>query len=266
MYSIKSYFGSVSTGIALALLAVTPGLATDRSSDTSANTQEQVQASKVEDTSLKLSNSPPPRTNPGGTVSGGRRDPLACPQDASMPKTDSGLIALSPTTKPGTTLAERPSFLVYVPKTSAKTAEFSLRDHNGRGVYRTSLALANTSGIISLRLPAQAPPLKVGEPYTWSFAVVCNPNNRLNDRFVTGMVQRIEFDPTRLRQIQQTPLKERVALYQQADVWYDTLAALFELQHTQPKDSSIQAIWDQLLQAGGVSVMLDKKLSQQNSQ
>ena len=210
------------------------------------------------------SDAPPPRKNPGGTVSGGRREPIACPQDTGMPRTNSGLIAFSPATKPGTTLVERPSFLVYVPKTSAKTAEFSLRDENGRGVYRTTLNLTNTSGIIRLSLPAQAPPLNVGEQYTWSFAIICNPNNRLNDRFVTGMVQRSEFDPTRLRQIQETPLKKRVALYQQADVWYDTLVALFELQQTQPNDLSIRAVWNEFLQSGGVNATLDKKLSQQN--
>lgn len=208
-------------------------------------------------TQLAQSNVPPPRRNPGSSVSGGRRDPIACPQDASMPRTDSGLIALSPATKLGTTLAERPSFLVYVPETSASTAEFSLRDYNGRGIYRTTLALSNRSGIVSLSLPTQVPPLEVGEQYTWSFAIICDPNHRLNDRFVTGMVQRIEFDPARLRQIQQTSLRDQVSSYQEADVWYDTLTALFELHHTQPNDSSIHAIWDELLQSGGVSVMLN---------
>ena len=216
-------------------------------------------------TQLAQSNSPPPRKNPGSSVPGGRRDSIVCPQDANMPKTDSGLIALSPTTKPGTTLAERPSFLVYVPKTNAKTAEFSLRESSGRGVYRTKLALTNTSSIVSLNLPVQVPPLKVGENYTWFFSVICDPNRRLNDRFVTGMVQRIEFDPTRLRQIQQAPLRDRVSLYQKADVWYDTLAVLFELQSIQPNDSSINTIWNEFLQSGGVNVRLDKMLSQQES-
>jgi hypothetical protein len=208
-------------------------------------------------TQLAQSNVPPPRRNPGSSVSGGRRDPIACPQDSTMPRTDSGLIALSPTTKPGTTLAQRPSFLVYVPETSARTAEFSLRDYNGRGVYRTTLALSNRSGIVSLSLPAEAPPLEVGEQYTWSFAIICDPNRRLNDRFITGMVQRIAFDPARLHQIEQTSLREQVSLYQEADVWYDTLAALFKLHHTQQNDPSINAIWDEFLQSGGVSVMLD---------
>lgn len=259
MVSLKLRSCGISVGLAVAALAlqsrslwggIAPGVASEIG---------------LQPAHLAQSTSPPPRKNPGSSVSGGRRDPMVCPQDASMPRTDSGLIALSPTTKPGTTLAERPSFLVYVPKTNAKTAEFSLRDSKGRGVYRTTLALTNMSGILSLNLPVQAPPLKVGEQYTWAFAVICDPNRRLNDRFVTGMVRRIEFDSARLGQIQQTPLRARVALYQKADAWYDTLTALLELQRTQPNDPSIQAMWDEFLQAGGVSVMLNQPSSQQHS-
>ncbi|MBD2074254.1 DUF928 domain-containing protein [Phormidium sp. FACHB-592] len=274
MYLKKAYLGLVSTGITITLLAIAPSMAVAiaariSSSDTSPTHKFALISSSKSgwgDQIIQLaqSGSPPPRKNPGSSVSGGRRDPIVCPQDVNMPKTDSGLIALSPTTKPGTALAERPSFLVYVPKTNAKTAEFSLRDAKGRGVYRTTLALSDTSGILSLSLPAQAPPLKVGEQYTWFFAIVCDPNRRLSDRFVTGMVQRIEFDPVRLGQIQQAPLREQVALYQKADAWYDTLAALLELQRTQPNDSSIHTLWNKFLQAGGVSVMLNKQSSQQN--
>lgn len=277
MFSLKFRFCCVPLGVVLTALAIVPGVAGQIiPQHVLADTlvplnQEKIQpflASPPKEgwadqiTQLAQSNSPPPRKNPGGTVSGGRRDPIVCPQDASMPRTDSGLIALSPIKKPGTTLAERPSFLVYVPKTNARTAEFSLRDPKGRGVYRTTFNLTNTAGIVSLSLPAQVPPLKVGEQYTWSFAVICDPNRRLSDRFVTGMVRRIEFDSASLGQIQRAPLREQVSLYQKADAWYDTLAALFELQRTQPNDPSINAIWDEFLQAGGVNAMLNKQLGQ----
>lgn len=206
---------------------------------------------------LKQSNPPPPPKNPDSSAPGGRRNPPACPQDAGVATTGSLLTALSPTTKPGLTLAERPTFLVYVPKTSAENAEFSLRSRNGRGVYRTTVALTNTPNIISITLPAEATSLEVGKQYTWSFAVICNPGDRVEDRFVTGTVQRTELDPTRLRQIQQSPLKERVSLYQTADAWYDALAVLFELQRTQPNDPSIRVMWREFLQSGGVDAMID---------
>lgn len=211
---------------------------------------------------LAQSNPPPPRRNPDRSSPGGRRDPANCAQDPVPVATSPMLTALSPTTKPGLTVAEHPTFLVYVPKTSAKNAEFSLRSRDDRGVYRTTVALTNTPNLISLTLPAQTPPLTVGQPYTWSFAIICNPSDRLDDRFVTGMVQRIELDSTRLRQIQQAPPKEQVTLYQKANAWYDTLTVLYQLRRGQSGDPSISTAWRELLQSGGVDTMIDSNSEQ----
>ena len=218
---------------------------------------------QVKDTKLAQSNPPPPPTNPGSSSAGGRRDPANCPQDTGAAASPL-LTALSPTAKPGFTLVERPTFLVYVPKTSARNAEFSLRRRSGQGAYRTTVALTHTPDLIRITLPTQASPLEVGEPYTWSFAIICNPNDRLDDRFVTGTVQRITLDPTRLRQVQQASPREQVALYQKADVWYDALAVLYQLKHSQLNDPGISTTWRELLQAGGVDTMIDSNSEKEN--
>ncbi|PZV09012.1 MAG: hypothetical protein DCF22_19205 [Leptolyngbya sp.] len=249
MLDLKFLLHNIPVGIALVLeLAIAPGIA-------SPAPPQSFLASRS--TILAQSNPPPPPKNPGRSSAGGRRDPSNCPQDTEAAPNSPLLTALSPTTKPGLTLAERPTFLVYVPKTSAKNAEFSLRSRDGRGVYRTTVALTNTPNLVNLTLPAQTPPLAVGQIYTWSFAIICNPNDRLNDRFVTGTVQRIALDPTRLRQIQQASPKEQVMLYQQADVWYDALALLFELKRSPVNDPSSSSTWRELLQAGGVDTLID---------
>lgn len=266
MRGIKSLRYPMPAGIALALLAMTPGMTVSASPDsliTKTNIRPQPQFAKLEESKLKQS-VPPPRKNPSGSSAGGRRDPLACPQDAATATADSGLVALSPPTQSDATVAEQPTFFVYVPNTSAKRAEFSLRDRNGNGIYRTTLALNNSPGLVRLRLPAQVPPLDVNRQYLWSFAVICNPDDRMDDRFVTGTVQRITLDSTRLRQIQQAPPKEQVLLYQQAGLWYDALAVLYELQRTQPNDASINKIWHEFLRSSGIDVTIDDKLSQKN--
>lgn len=206
---------------------------------------------------LAQSNPPPPPTNPGSSSAGGRRDRSNCPQDMEA-ATRPLLTALSPTTKPGFAVAERPTFLIYVPKTSAKNAEFSLRDRMGKGVYRTMVALTTTPNLISITLPAQTTPLEVGKLYTWSFAIICNPDDRLDDRFVTGMVQRIELNAAQLRKIQQASPREQVALYQKADAWYDAIAVLYQLKRSRTSDSSINTIWRELLQLGGVDAISDE--------
>lgn len=215
-------------------------------------------AAAVQSAERKQSNPPPPPTNPGSSAAGGRRDPAACPQDAVAPTPSPLLTALSPTTQAGLTLAERPTFLVYVPKTSAENAEFSLRTRSGQGVYRTTIALTNAPGIISITLPAQATPLEMGKDYTWMFAVICNTADRLEDRFVMGTVQRIQLDPTRLHQIEQTPARQRIELYQQAGVWYDALALLLQLKRSQPDDLTLNTAWHELLQSGGIDTLISK--------
>lgn len=192
---------------------------------------------------------PPPPNNPDETRGGGTRDEGRCPQDA---KTSQPLTALSPFTKLGLTLAERPTFLAYVPQTTAQTAEFSLFDQNNQGIYQTTFALTNTPGIVSFSLPPNAPPLEIAKNYTWSFAMICDPKNRLQDQFVRGRIRRTELDSALMNQIEKAAPKERVSLYRSADVWYEAVFTLFELQRSQPNDSSVSVAWKELLNSGGL--------------
>ncbi|MEP0884037.1 DUF928 domain-containing protein [Trichocoleus sp. ST-U3] len=193
---------------------------------------------------------PPPPNNPDETTGGGTRDGGRCPQDAIT--SEPPLTALSPVTEPGLTVAERPTFLAYVPQTTAQTAEFSLFDQNNQGVYQTTFALTNTSGIVSFSLPPNAPPLEIGKDYTWSFAMICDPKKRLQDQFVRGRIRRTELDSTMMNQIEKAAPKERASLYRSADVWYEAVFTLFELQRSQPNDSSMTVAWKELLNSGGL--------------
>lgn len=265
MLDIKILLHRIPVGIALALeLAIVNTTVAIAPSAAIALNQGGKPSIQVRNIQLAQSNPPPPPTNPDSSAAGGRRDPSACPQDVGTAPTTSLLTALSPTTQSGLTTAETPTFLVYVPKTTAENAEFSLRSQTGEGVYRTTIALTTTPNLISITLPAQATSLEVGKSYIWSFAIICNPGDRLDDRFVTGMVQRIELEPDRLRQIQQAPLEEQAVLYQKANVWYDALAILFKLKRSQPTDPGINTAWRELLQAGGVDTMIDSNLEREN--
>ena len=259
MSNIKKspYNSPMSIALALGLAIVHTTVAIAPSTATNFQGTGKPSIATVQDRQLAQSNPPPPPSNPGSSSAGGRRDPSHCPQDPVAPPNSPLLTALSPTIQPGLTLAEHPTFLVYVPKTSAKNAEFSLRSRDGRGVYRTMVALTNTPDLISIPLLARATPLELGKPYLWSFAIICTPNDRLNDRFVTGRVQRIALDPTRLQQIQRASLKEQVVLYQKAGLWYDALALLFQLKRSQPNDPSLGTAWRELLQAQGVNPLID---------
>lgn len=200
---------------------------------------------------------PPPPNNPDETRGGGTRDEGRCPQDA---KTSQPLTALSPVTETGLTVAERPTFLAYVPKTIAQTAEFSLFDQNNQGIYQTTFALTNTPGIVSFSLPPNAPPLEIGKDYTWSFAMICDPKKRLQDQFVRGRIRRTQLDSALMNQIEKATPEERVSLYRSAGVWYEAVFTLFNLQHSQPDDLSVSAAWKELLNSGGLNSLATEPL------
>jgi hypothetical protein len=255
LYSMPPPFSPMVLAIAIAWgWAIAPSMARDRPYPLAQRVVPKLAQKPVQRTQ---SNPPPPPANPGSSAAGGRRNPAACPQDASAQDARPLLTALSPLDKSGMTLAEHPTFLVYLPKTSAQNAEFSLRLPNGSGVYRTIVPLPATAQLIRVTLPAASPSLVVGQSYTWSFAVICNPRDRLDDRFVTATVQRLAIAPTRHHQIQQASPKAQVALYQQADAWYDALATLFELKRTQPQDPDLDTPWQELLRSGGVDAMFE---------
>ncbi|NJO42037.1 MAG: DUF928 domain-containing protein [Cyanobacteria bacterium RU_5_0] len=198
---------------------------------------------------------PPPPTNPDTTTGGGRRDRGDCPQDAATAMPDSLLTALSPTTEPGLTIADRPTVLVYVPQTSAQIAEFSLLDQENNGIYQTTFNLTGTPDIIRFSLPSDAPPLEIGKNYTWYFALICNPENRLQDQFVTGQIQRTELDSALMQQIEQAPTGDRLSLYRlyrSHNIWYEALSVLVELRESQPDNPNLEAAWRELLQSGGL--------------
>ncbi|HEY9623636.1 MAG TPA: DUF928 domain-containing protein [Crinalium sp.] len=192
----------------------------------------------------------PPR-NPTSSSAGGRRDGTTCLQDAATSTGEPSLTALSPTLKPGLTLSPHPTFLIYVPPTSAQTAEFSLRTSQDQGVYRTTILLNHTPSIVSISLPADSPPLAIGSTYTWSFNLICNPNDRIEDLFSVGSIQRIQSNPIQTQSLDQLSPAELVSLYHASGIWYDVLAALFKLQQTNPGDPAINQSWSDLLHIGG---------------
>lgn len=195
-------------------------------------------------------NLPPPPQNPSRTTGGGRRGDSLCPQDAKT--STQSLIALSPSSEPGATSVNYPTFFVSVPPTRAQRVEFSLFDQNRRGIYQTTFALTGTPGIIRFTLPSNAPALMVGSVYTWVFALICDPADRRRDRPTAGAIRYTPLNLAQRQQIERATPRERVALYRQAGIWYETISLLVEQQRSQPTDPTLATAWKTLLQSGGL--------------
>lgn len=197
---------------------------------------------------------------PGTSRGGGRRTDELCPKDRPRyqriqppierkPKTLSErAMPLIPTNRWGLTVSERPTFLLYVPKTSAKVMEFTLEDDKGEVNFQMNLPVPSSPGIVRINLPSNAPALEVGREYSWRVAFACQTNIPApEDPLVHGMVRRVQSTAIASPQPGAIATLETVKQYAKAGIWYDASAGLAALKHSNPKDTTLQATWQDLL-------------------
>jgi hypothetical protein len=181
------------------------------------------------------------------------------------------LIALVPASLIGETIAEYPTVFWYMPETVASQLDFVLKDANQEEIYSTTYTLAKSAdntvvgspGIMSLSLPAFAnlPPLKLNQEYFWIVALVCSPTDRSLDVFAGGGIKRVQADPTLARQVRQARPQERIALYANKRLWYETLATLVELQRDRPNSNDLRSAFNKLLTSVGLQRLPSQRVN-----
>lgn len=227
-------------------------------------TQVQAQLSFVKDTTtpggstVSVTFEPPgkgtPRDTVGGASRGGGRE------DATA--TDSRIAPLIPANNDGLTVAEHPTFFVYVPQTSAQKAVFVLKDEKEDYYYEKTIAIPRTGGVIGLRLPTDAPGIEIGKNYKWSFLLICSEAMEPGTPAVEGKIRRVETNSVLLSQTKNLSPIERAALYGKNGIWYDTLTSIAEQRRLQPNDSTLAATWENLLKSAGLEAIASKPLIQ----
>ncbi len=206
---------------------------------------------------------PPGQGSPGQTAGGGRRDGGQCEatQVRSRVNTprrlEQSLVALMPPNNAGLTTTTQPTFLFYVPATSAQTAEFVLDD--GRAatgkpteIVRIQVQLPKTPGIVILKLPEKTPTLAANQDYFWAFALICGRGS-IQDPLVSGRIRRIQLEPELANRLQSSPPLEQVRLYAASGIWHEAVAGLAVLRQTKPDDPEFVKAWQTLLQSVGLS-------------
>lgn len=193
-----------------------------------------------------------------GAVGGGTRGDKACAMGEESPEIP--LTLLVPEGKFGLTVSQYPQFLVYVPETSAKDAEFVLREVEGDYEYRTNFKLPQTEGIVTIELPRTEKALEVGKKYEWMFVIVCDANRRDKDVIDIGVIEPTELSSSQKSQIEQADLTQQAALYAEYGIWHEAVSTLATLQCAEGNNGSIQTNWQELLTSE--SVKLDSVVTQ----
>lgn len=217
----------------------------------------------------KISFEPPP-VEDNGAPAGNREGAgshgvckISAPQKQTIP-----LIAVIPETTNktgkknkvyawGETTSANPTFWFYVAYPVNSQMEFILQDESENELYRSTVNLDKTQGIISLSLPQDKVNLELGKSYHWYLYVMCNPESSPDD-FVEGWVKRVELNQEIQNELKLARPIERITIYAKNGLWFDTLTTIKNLQHTKPNNKILSDIWTDLLQQVGLEKISQK--------
>ncbi|MFB2981470.1 DUF928 domain-containing protein [Microseira sp. BLCC-F43] len=247
------FLGLLSTALFLELV-VAPSLLTKVQAQTASQNSAQTQRIS---TLARVTFEPPGDGKPDDTAGGASRNG-GCLQGV----TNSGgcIVPLMPATKDGLTTTERPTFFVYVADSAAKELFFSLRDDRDNAVYQAKIPINGQTGIVSVKLPDNAPALEVGKTYQWAFIMVGEQGLRPDSPGVRGEVRRVELNPELKSEIAQGKPLERAELYGKNGIWFDTVATLAQARREQPNDTTLVANWQDLLKSVGLDAIAKEPL------
>jgi len=160
------------------------------------------------------------------------------------------MLAMTPDSFYGQTLQARPTIMAYVPPTSVREAQFSLKDEAQNLVYQESVLLPESGGIIAIQLPASAPELEVGEYYQWFVTLQIEEQITPASPFVDAWIQRIEPAESLAAALANADALESAEILAEQGVWYDTVAILSRLH--QQDATATAASWLELLTSVGL--------------
>ncbi len=164
------------------------------------------------------------------------------------------------------TVAKRPTFLVYIPKTEKQQAVFTLQTEqptaNGgtvkQFVHEAIVSLPGNPGIVRVSVPENVE-LEPGQPYHWSLGIICDPNDWSVNLIVDGWVERMEPEGE-LVNVENQPERDRPRMYEEAGIWTEAVSSLALLRERNPDDPALKAEWESLLESVGLAGVVEQPL------
>jgi Domain of Unknown Function (DUF928) len=163
------------------------------------------------------------------------------------------MMALTPQSLYGTTLSERPTFMVYVPASDAREVVFSLKDQDDNMHYQMRLPTSGAGGVMAVQLPTDAPALELGKNYHWYMAVLVDGSMSPSTPFVDAWVRRIEASPELMQALERGTAMQDAETLAKNGVWYDSAAILATLKTAEPTSQAVASNWSELLASVGLS-------------
>ncbi len=191
-----------------------------------------------------------PLRSSGGASRTGRYDltEMGNPTGAAGP---AALLAMLPQSYTGNTISERPTLMVYLPASGAKSAAFSLKDATGKTLYEKNLPVSGNAEVMAIALPADAPSLTVGQSYQWYVGLQVEGELNPSTPYVDGWIQRVEPSAKVAAALQQPDLLKQAEVLGSEGVWYDCANKLATLRANAPSET-LNKEWSDLLGTVGL--------------
>lgn len=202
---------------------------------------------------------PPSGGAPVETKGGASRGDIACA--ASTSRDTPQIVLITPANSNyGLTTLEHPTFLMYVPPSSAQTAFFSIKNAKGQTHYRQLLSVPSQGGILRLTLPKTIAPLAMNQSYEWGIALMCGSRLRPDSPFASGWIQRIQLANRINANLKKQSAIEQAATYGASGIWYDMISTIADLKQQKPQDPAILKTWKQILDDAGLTKITSETL------
>jgi hypothetical protein len=151
------------------------------------------------------------------------------------------LSVLAPADHVGLTAQEQPSLYWYLSAATNCQVEVTL---TAGQVVEPLLDLrlnppANP-GVQRVRLADHGVRLAPGVQYQWAVALIPDPDHRSKDIVAAGGIRRIEETEALHAELAQADTGTVAAIYAEAGLWYDAVAATSELIATAPQDAALR--------------------------
>jgi hypothetical protein len=167
---------------------------------------------------------PPPRGAPGGRVGGASRGTVK--ETVPLPTID----LLAPDGHTGLTTSATPTLYFFVSQPVAWPTQFTISTlTQPKPILEVNIPAPREAGVYSIRTAGFPVRLEPGVLYTWSVSVILNPKSRSRDIAASASLLRTPVDPTIAATLRAAPPDRRAALFAQAGLWYDAVAAAAEM-------------------------------------
>ena len=187
---------------------------------------------------------------PQKTALGGRRtNDKKCLQDTEINTSQTGLTAIVSLNGTGSTTSTHPTFWIYLPETTASKIILSVMEENPDGAIKhhgqTSFPIPPQSGLISLKLPDETPPLEIGKTYKWAVILMCGKSLHPNDPVIEARINRIQAS---IPNQPENPITKAIWFGQQG-IWYDFLESFAQAKQANPNDQTVKTDWENMLKS-----------------